>query len=61
MREILEELVKGHLELKSYIKGSLPGQVQLEEHDREPLLSLKETMAGRKEVLDMVEIAAIEE
>ena len=54
MQEIIVELVKGHLELKSYIKESLTGRLQLEEHDRELLLSLKETMAGRKKVPDMV-------
>lgn len=48
MREIIEELVQGQLELKSYIKESLPRRVQLEEHDRELLLSLKETMESRK-------------
>ena len=48
MREIIEELVQGQLELKSYIKESLPGRVQLEEHDSELLLSLKETMESRK-------------
>lgn len=61
MREMIEELVKGQLELKSYIKESLPGRVQLEEHDRELLLSLKETMASRKKELDMAEAAATEE
>ena len=60
MREMIEELVKGQLELKSYIKESLPGRVQLEEHDRELLLSLKETMASRKKELDMAETAATE-
>ena len=48
MREMIEDLEKGQLELKSYIKESLPGRVQLEEHDRELLLGLKETMANRK-------------
>lgn len=61
MREMIEVLVKGQLELKSYIKESLPGRVQLEEHDRELLLSLKETMANRKKELDMAETAATEE
>ena len=55
MREMIEELVKGQLELKSYIKESLPGRVHLEEHDRELLLSLKETMASRKKERDMAE------
>lgn len=60
MREMVDELVKGQLELKNYIEGSLPGRLQLEEHDRELLLSLKETMASRKKELDMAETAATE-
>ena len=55
LREMVDELVKGQLELKSYIEGSLPGRVQLEEHDRELLLSLKETMTNRKKELDQAE------
>ena len=61
MRETVDELVKGQLELKSYIEESLPGRLQLEEHDRELLLSLKETMASRNKELDMAETAATEE
>lgn len=61
LREMVEELVKGQLELKSYIEESLPGRVQLEEHDRELLLSLKETMASRKKELDIAETAATKE
>lgn len=61
MREMIEELVKGQVELKKYIKESLPERVQLEEHDRELLLGLKETMASRKKELDMAETVATEE
>ncbi len=61
MREMVDELVKEQLELKSYIKKSLPGRLQLEEHDRELLLSLKETIKNRKKELDTAEINATEE
>lgn len=61
MREMIEELVKGQVELKNYIKESLPERVQLEEHDRELLLGLKETMTSRKKELDMAETVATEE
>ncbi|CAM3298685.1 hypothetical protein FITA111629_15150 [Filibacter tadaridae] len=61
MREMVDELVKGQLELKNYIEESLPGRLQLQEHDRELLLGLKETMEGRKKELDMAETAATEE
>ncbi len=60
LREMVEELAKGQLELKSYIEKSLPGRVQLEEHDRELLLSLKETMTNRKKELDITEVAVTE-
>lgn len=60
LREMVEELAKGQLELKSYIEKSLPGRVQLEEHDRELLLSLKETMINRKKELDITEVAVTE-
>lgn len=60
LREMVEELRKEQLELKSYIEKSLPGRVQLEEHDRELLLSLKETMARSKKELDIAEIAVTE-
>ena len=39
----------------------MPGRLQLEEHDRELLLSLKETMTSRKKELDMAETAVTEE
>lgn len=61
LREMVDELVKGQLELKSYIDNSLPGRVQLEEHDRELLLSLKETMTSRKKELDIAEVAVTED
>ena len=61
LREMVDELVKGQAELKSYIEKSLPGRVQLEEHDRELLLSLKETMASRKNEIDIAEIAVTED
>ena len=57
LREMVEELRKEQLELKSYIDNSLPGRIQLEEHDRELLLSLKETMTNRKKEVDIAEIA----
>lgn len=60
LREMVEELVKGQLELKNYIENSLPGRVQLEEHDRELLLSLKETMINRKKEMDITEVAVTE-
>jgi hypothetical protein len=58
---MVEELRKEQLELKSYIEKSLPERVQLEEHDRELLLSLKETMASRKKEVDIAEIAVTED
>jgi DNA-binding transcriptional MerR regulator len=61
LREMVDELIKGQLELKSYIEKSLPGRVQLEEHDRELLLSLKETMTSRKKELDIAEVAVTED
>ena len=61
LREMVEELRKEQLELKSYIEKSLPERVQLEEHDRELLLSLKETMASRKKEVDIAEIAVTED
>jgi DNA-binding transcriptional MerR regulator len=61
LRGMVEELRKEQLELKSYIEKSLPERVQLEEHDRELLLSLKETMASRKKEVDIAEIAVTED
>jgi hypothetical protein len=60
MREMVEELVKEQFELKSYIEKSLPGRMQLEEHDRELLLSLKGTMEKRqKDELNTAEIITL--
>jgi len=61
LREMVDGLVKEQMELKRYIVKSLPGRVQLEEHDRELLLSLKETMANRKKELDIAEVVAVTE
>lgn len=61
LREMVEELRKEQLELKSYIENALPERVQLEEHDRELLLSLKETMASQKKEVVIAEIAVTED
>lgn len=61
MRELVEELVKEQLNLKSYIEKSLPGRMQLEERDRELLLSLKTTMEKRqKDELNTAEIITLD-
>ena len=50
MRETIEQLAKGQVELRDYIEKSLPNRVQLEEHDRELLLSLKETLEAKDQL-----------